>query len=109
MQAARQLATNHTLSGWLGSAAAPQGGATEATSKLLPRPRCAAAAQVDAVPLPVGPENPSGMGFVAQETKLASTAAAQRKVNFDAARIWKVRGRAGAWANQLGAAWRLRA
>ncbi|KAI8472761.1 MAG: copper amine oxidase [Monoraphidium minutum] len=46
--------------------------------------------EVDAVALPMGPGNPAGMGFVAQETKLTSTAKAQRKVNFDAARIWKV-------------------
>lgn len=46
---------------------------------------------MDAVQLPAGPDNPAGMGFVAQETKLSTTAKAQRTVNFDAARIWKVR------------------
>jgi hypothetical protein len=48
--------------------------------------------QIDAVPMPVGPDNPSGMGFVAQETKLLTTNEAQRRCNFDAGRIWKARG-----------------
>jgi primary-amine oxidase len=46
--------------------------------------------EVDAVPVPIGPQNPHGGAFVARETVLSSEAHAQRDVDPFASRYWKV-------------------
>ncbi|MGE0424609.1 MAG: primary-amine oxidase [Reyranellaceae bacterium] len=46
--------------------------------------------EVDTVALPVGPDNPHGNAFTARETVLASEQRAQRNVDFNAARFWKI-------------------
>lgn len=46
--------------------------------------------EVNTVPLPPGPENPHGNAFVAEETLLATEQQAQRQVNSNSARFWRV-------------------
>ncbi len=46
--------------------------------------------EVDTVALPMGPDNPHGNAFTVRETVLASEQAAQRNVDFNAARYWKI-------------------
>ena len=46
--------------------------------------------EVDTVALPVGPENPHGNAFTIRETVLESEQKAQRNVDFNAARYWKI-------------------
>ncbi|TWS94117.1 primary-amine oxidase [Reyranella sp. CPCC 100927] len=46
--------------------------------------------EVDTVALPVGPDNPHGNAFTVRETVLASEQRAQRAVDFNAARLWKI-------------------
>jgi primary-amine oxidase len=46
--------------------------------------------EVDTVALPVGPDNPHGNAFTIHETVLATEQAAQRNVDFNAARFWKI-------------------
>ena len=46
--------------------------------------------EVDTVALPVGPDNPHGNAFTIRETVLESEQRAQRNVDFNAARMWKI-------------------
>ena len=46
--------------------------------------------EVDTVALPVGPDNPHGNAFTIRENVLANELAAQRTVDFNAARFWKI-------------------
>ena len=46
--------------------------------------------EVDTVALPVGADNPYGNAFTIRETVLASELEAQRNVDFNAARFWKI-------------------
>lgn len=46
--------------------------------------------EVDTVALPVGPDNPHGNAFTIRENMLANELAAQRNVDFNAARFWKI-------------------
>ena len=46
--------------------------------------------EVDTVAVPVGPENPHGNAFTIRETVLESEQKAQRNVDFNAARYWKI-------------------
>ena len=46
--------------------------------------------EVDTVALPVGPDNPHGNAFTIRETVLESELRAQRSVDFNAARLWKI-------------------
>ena len=46
--------------------------------------------EVDTVALPVGPDNPHGNAFTIRETVLATEQTAQRNVDFNAARYWKI-------------------
>jgi primary-amine oxidase len=46
--------------------------------------------EVDTVALPVGPDNPHGNAFTLRETVLKTEQAAQRNVDFNAARFWKI-------------------
>jgi primary-amine oxidase len=46
--------------------------------------------EVDTVALPVGPDNPHGNAFTIRESVLKSEQAAQRNVDFNAARFWKI-------------------
>lgn len=46
--------------------------------------------EVDTVALPVGPDNPHGNAFTLRESVLASEQGAQRNVDFNAARFWKI-------------------
>jgi primary-amine oxidase len=46
--------------------------------------------EVDAVPVPVGPDNPYGNAFDSQSTLLASEGAAQRMAAPERARYWKI-------------------
>jgi primary-amine oxidase len=46
--------------------------------------------EVDTVALPIGPENPYGNAFTTRETVLASEQRAQRNVDFNSARFWKI-------------------
>ncbi len=46
--------------------------------------------EVDTVALPVGPDNPHGNAFTIRETVLESELQAQRNVDFNAARFWKI-------------------
>jgi primary-amine oxidase len=46
--------------------------------------------EVDTVALPIGPENPYGNAFTTRETVLASELKAQRNVDFQAARFWRI-------------------
>jgi primary-amine oxidase len=46
--------------------------------------------EVDTVALPVGPDNPHGNAFTIRENVLATEQTAQRNVDFNAARFWKV-------------------
>jgi primary-amine oxidase len=46
--------------------------------------------EVDTVAVPMGPDNPYGNAFAIQETVLASEAKAQRNVDFNHARYWKI-------------------
>jgi primary-amine oxidase len=46
--------------------------------------------EVDAVPVPVGPDNPYGNAFVASSTLLASEASAQRLAAPERSRYWKI-------------------
>lgn len=46
--------------------------------------------EVDTVAVPMGPDNPYGNAFTVQETVLASEAKAQRNVDFNHARYWKI-------------------
>jgi primary-amine oxidase len=46
--------------------------------------------EVDTVALPMGPDNPHGNAFTLRETVLESEQAAQRKVDFEAARFWRI-------------------
>ena len=46
--------------------------------------------EVDTVALPEGPENPHGNAFTLRETVLASELRAQRNVDFNAARGWRI-------------------
>jgi primary-amine oxidase len=46
--------------------------------------------EVDTVALPMGPDNPHGNAFTVRETVLASEQGAQRTVDFNAARYWKI-------------------
>ena len=46
--------------------------------------------EVDTVALPVGPDNPHGNAFTIRENVLKSEQAAQRNVDFNAARFWKI-------------------
>ena len=46
--------------------------------------------EVDTVALPVGPDNPYGNAFTIRETVLESEQRAQRNVDFNAARLWKI-------------------
>ena len=46
--------------------------------------------EVDTVAVPMGPDNPYGNAFTIQETVLASEAGAQRNVDFNHARYWKI-------------------
>ena len=46
--------------------------------------------EVDTVALPVGADNPHGNAFTIRETVLKSEQQAQRNVDFNAARFWKI-------------------
>jgi primary-amine oxidase len=46
--------------------------------------------EVDTVALPVGPDNPHGNAFTIRETVLGTEQNAQRNVDFNAARFWKI-------------------
>jgi primary-amine oxidase len=46
--------------------------------------------EVDTVALPVGPDNPHGNAFSLRESVLQSELGAQRSVDFNAARFWKI-------------------
>jgi primary-amine oxidase len=46
--------------------------------------------EVDTVALPVGPDNPHGNAFTLRETVLESEQLAQRNVDFNGARLWKI-------------------
>ena len=46
--------------------------------------------EVDTVALPVGPDNPYGNAFTIRETVLETEQKAQRNVDFNAARFWKI-------------------
>jgi primary-amine oxidase len=46
--------------------------------------------EVDTVALPVGPDNPYGNAFTISETVLETEQGAQRNVDFNAARFWKI-------------------
>ena len=46
--------------------------------------------EVDTVALPVGPDNPHGNAFTIRETVLETEQNAQRNVDFNAARFWKI-------------------
>ena len=46
--------------------------------------------EVNSVPVPVGPENPYGMAWVAEETPLLRESEAMREVNTDTARFWRI-------------------
>jgi primary-amine oxidase len=46
--------------------------------------------EVDTVALPTGPDNPHGNAFTIRETVLSSELRAQRNVDFNAARFWKI-------------------
>jgi primary-amine oxidase len=46
--------------------------------------------EVDSVPVPVGPENPYGNGWVARETPLRTELGARRELNADTARFWRI-------------------
>ena len=56
--------------------------------------------EVDTIALPIGSDNPHGNAFTIQETVLASERAAQRNVDFNAARFWKIESAES--RNQLG-------
>jgi primary-amine oxidase len=56
--------------------------------------------EVDAVPVPEGPDNPHGNAFVSREKVLRTEKEAQRNVNMAAARTWKVINRSV--TNELG-------
>ncbi|MGD9879202.1 MAG: primary-amine oxidase [Reyranella sp.] len=56
--------------------------------------------EVDTMALPTGPDNPHGNAFTVHETVLASEQAAQRTVDFNAARYWKIESAEG--RNRLG-------
>ena len=60
-------------------------------------PRCLTATvernrvvEVDTVALPMGPDNPHGNAFTVRERVLESEQVAQRNVDFNAARFWKI-------------------
>jgi primary-amine oxidase len=46
--------------------------------------------EVDTVALPMGPDNPYGNAFTTRETVLESERGAQRNVDFNSARVWKI-------------------
>jgi primary-amine oxidase len=46
--------------------------------------------EVDSVPVPVGPQNPYGNGWVAKETPLRTELEARRELNSDTARFWRI-------------------
>ena len=56
--------------------------------------------EVDTVALPMGDDNPYGNAFTTRETVLASEQGAQRNVDFNAARYWKIE--SGEARNRLG-------
>ncbi|HWF48991.1 MAG TPA: primary-amine oxidase, partial [Bryobacteraceae bacterium] len=47
--------------------------------------------EVNSVGLPTGPENPHGNAFKAEETLLATEKQAQRRVNSNSARFWRIK------------------
>ena len=53
--------------------------------------RHAAHLQVNVDPMPEGPDNPEGNGFVASETDFVTESQAQRSVDAARARMWKVK------------------
>jgi hypothetical protein len=63
---------------------------THHTHTNQPRTRARHGTQVDAVPLPPGPANPYCNAFMARETDLTTTSAAQRMAAPERARVWKV-------------------
>jgi primary-amine oxidase len=46
--------------------------------------------EVDSMPVPVGPENPYGNGWIARETPLRTELEARRELNSDTARFWRI-------------------
>ena len=51
---------------------------------------CNGVVEVDTVALPMGADNPYGNAFTTRETVLATEQGAQRNVDFNAARFWKI-------------------
>lgn len=51
--------------------------------------------EVDAEAMPLGPDNPHGIGFVTKETVLETEQQAQRMCAPERSRTWKVRGGEG--------------